>query len=279
MRQAERARQQRHEWPPLTTTAEYQAEARSETPIIRLFGLRDSAVLNPEIINRRFKRHCEYFGVTAWKLKATLVTAVILVSVVLAGTVFVYNVGQVETRSMGANPFGQAAIALVGAVVFSTGLAGAYFLIQKWQRAYTTVWVYETNDPVEAWRTTGVLHCFLPRLGFVDAREGDYYSGPTRASGPQQGMVHLDLDEGKRIVDMDNIAECYGLPASKSTFTEVPAREAYDLLETAAEAGTLKRGIGRSKAAKLFQENWAWILTLVEGVMMFFMATGGGGQV
>ena len=200
-----------------------------------------------------------------------MVAGVITVSIGLSALIYFYAAGQTETRSMGANPLMEATIAAIASLFFSIAVCYGLLLIIKWNKAYVSVWVFENADKVDAWRTTGVLKCYLPRLGFIDAREGDFFSGPSRMSGPEHGMVHLELPYGQRIVDMQHIKECYGLQASHSTFTEVPARETYDLLERTVEAGNLKRGMNRSKMAKFMADNWVWIIMVVEGIMIFLM--------
>ena len=261
-------------WPVLETTAEYQEEARAEQPLIKMFGRYDSAFRHPGVLHRRFKRHCEYFGVSDTGVKWTLGLLVLGLTAGISFASFIYNASQAESRSMQTDPLTQSLLFGVVALVICTGFAVVYLMSHWWRRSYTTIYVYEATDPIEKWRTTNILHTTLPRLAFVDGRQGDFFSGPTRKSGPQSGIVHLDLKEGAEIVKMNDITECYHLEAGRSTFTEVPARETYDLIETSVEAGEIHGERGKSKVAKMLRENWPWILSGIEVVIIFFMASG-----
>ena len=263
--------------PVLTTAAEYQKEAREDRPVIRFMGLNDSAIMpmGQHVVERRYKRHCEFFAAGDWVKVALLWLIWLVISVGVFVFFFLYEAGQMETRSLQGDPLINAAVAVVAATFGFIAFAKAKRLLDKWHAAYAKVYVFETADLVDDWRTTGVLTTFLPRLAFIDNREGDYFSGPSRQSGPNTGLVHLALPHGKKIVDMQGVMDCYGLPASKSSFTEVPARETYDLLQRTVEAGQLRRGLGKNKAMKFVTENWAWILSAINGMIILFLSGAG----
>ena len=259
----------------LEDVRDYQDEARMETPILNLFSGRYSAIRHPGVLMRRYKRHCQFFGVnTQWHLWAMAVVCLIL-SVMIWVVAFMYESGQVQTRSMGANPVATAFLA-AGAILVLSALCCALIRLQMmWSASYAPVWIFENADEVEDWRTTGVVQTYLPRLAFIDASGGDFFSGPTRSSGPRQGLVHLMLPVGREATTLRHIRECYSLGRSSSTFTEVPARETFDLLERTIQAGELARGIGKGKLGKLLNEQWPWIVTTLALLLMFF-ASGAG---
>ena len=261
--------------PILNTVAEYQAEARAETPIIRFWGWHNSAILNPVVLNRRYERHCEFFAMAHKVQKAVMVGAVVVWASACAGFAFYYGTANAETLSKGTNPILEGLLAGGVGVVTGWSLCWVIRVFTKWNAAYGPAWIFERSDVLETWRTTGLLGVYLPRLAFVDSSEGDYFSGPTRESGPRTGIVSLELPVGARIADCRSITACYSMAASQSTFTEVPAREAYDLIQRAVAVGNLKRGLRKSKLEKLLADNWPWIVAVVNAIIIFFMTSSG----
>ena len=244
-------------------------------PLIRFFGWKNSALLNPKVLNRRYERHCDFFAMSHKIQKAVMVVAVVVWAVVCGGFAYFYGAANAETLSKGTNPIMEGLLALGVGVLSGWGLCWTIRIFTKWNTAYGPAWIYERSDDVEVWRTTGLLGVYLPRLAFVDSSEGDYFSGPTRESGPRTGIVSLELPVGERLVDCAPLTSCYTMKASHSSFTEVPARETYDLIQRAVAVGDLKRGIGKSKLEKLLADNWPWIVAVVNAIIIFFMTSSG----
>ena len=228
--------------------------------------------MSPGVVNRRYRRHCEFFNASG---TVTLMVMTLLgIAVSIGGYIFLYTYTEGNAAmSTGGSPW-------VTASIFTGPITGVYALIcwavrlvQKWNACYAEVYVFEAADKLQPWKTTGLLKTFLPRLAFVDVQKGDFFSGPTKESGARTGSIHLALPEGERIVNLSGQRELYDLQPSRSQFTEVPARETYDILEMAVAIGQLKARIGKSKLAKMLSENGAWLVTAGNAVFIFFMVS------
>ncbi|MCE2458857.1 MAG: hypothetical protein J4G14_13770 [Dehalococcoidia bacterium] len=260
---------------PLDTAAEYAAEARAETPVIRMAGWRHSALMHPNVVARRYKRHNQFFGNLG--IKAPLVIIGSCASIVVAVAIFVYIGASAQTGlSLETNPLAESILSGLGSSFFAALIGMGIWISYRFKKAYLEVRVFERKVQTQEWNTTGQLRLWLPRLAFIDgAEDGDYFSGPTRRSGAREGGVNLDLLPGKRIVDIETYAEVFDLKPSVSTFTEVPQRQTYQWMQECVDAGTLARFAGKSKLGKLLQENIVWIITGIELVLIFFMVMGG----
>ena len=266
MRQRRRSLRMREyrEWmPPLDTPHEYAEEARQEKPLLRLYGLHDSALLNRKIVRRRYQRHREFFANGDWKWRVGLPVGMALLWAVITAALYFYTVYDIESRASlrPRDPIVETSIGAIVSSAFSVLMGAALSQWHQWRLTYAQVYVFEQSDTVDYWRTTGCLLVPLPRLAFVDrADDGDFFSGPTRRSGVQYGIIHLDLPVGRAITSIRSIDELYALSPSHSTFTDVPARQTYGMLMSAVEAGERLQRLGKNKALQTLTENAPWLV-------------------
>lgn len=256
----------RQKLPSLTTIPQYREEARQAKHLVKVMGGPHSGFANRAVVEERWRRNAEFFG-----LSTRIYTVVPFVSMLAVGLVIgvIVTFRSMTILSVAATeymPFVYGAV--TGSAGSLSGFLVAWILLTfwKWKAAYCAVWVFESADREEPWRTTSVLKVYMPRLAFVNEEGLDYFTGPTRESGARDGVVHLKMPEQRRITSLRHMDELFDLEAARSEFTEVPARECYQLLERAVRIGILRRDLGVSKWQQFLSENWPWILT---GIFMF----------
>ena len=260
---------------PLNSAAEYAAEARAETPIIRMSGWRYSALMHPNVVGRRYKRHNQFFGNLGVKVAILIFLTCAAIVAAVAFMVYIGTASQTG-YTIKSNPVVESLLSAVIAAITCVFIGLGIWVSYQFKKAYLEVFVFERKNETEKWNTTASLGLWLPRLAFIaSSQDGDYFSGPTRHSGAREGSVNLDLPLGNRVVDMKSYAEVFGLKPSISTFTEVPQRQCYQFMQECVDAGTLARFAGKSKLAKLLAENVVWIMTGICWLITFFIVMGG----
>ena len=262
------------QYPTLSTAAEYQAEARLDPPLIRFFGAKaGSAIRNRQLLTRRYRRHKEWFGIDAipWRLPLLYLIGVALaVGPAWAGWLLVDSRAHMPAAPhpiTGAISGGTMGMALAGLVIVFI------WWMYQWNKLSGPAVVWERADKDRPWHTTGVLLTRVCRLAFLvqPAKQASVWSGPTRLAGPQHGIVNLELQVGKRLEELEGVTDLYDLPAAVSTWSEVPAREAYSLFIQAIRAGhKLRRArLARNKG---LTEIWPVVVFIIELLIVFLQA-------
>ena len=261
------------------TLEEFQQAAREETPLLRFFGFSHSGIFNRSVMKRRWLHHQAFFGGFPWMQHAIIWGISLFVIASVTAFIFFVSWSMYDPRAaeagtrMARNPIIDAGIACAMISVATLMSMELLRLRLRWTAMYCDVFVFECADKLDEWKTTGMLQTVAPRLAFIDPAV-DYFTGPTRSAGPRRGVVNLTMEPGQRLTDLKSYRDIFDLAPAKSDFTEVTARQIYDVIADSAEAGEMERDADRSKYQKLVGQHWPWVCLAVSLIVMLFQASG-----
>ena len=213
-------------------------EARNARPLLREFGIRDSALRHPVETNIRYLRMSHYLGKLTMKpyfiqLVLTFVTALV------AGGMFTFG----PTQQNEELALGKMAFFIVGfcfGLLFGTAVGYTARTMSQFWVAYGYARIAQKVLENGIRRTVAVYELPLLRLAFADRHGEQIFSGVEERSGFANGRMNLETDvELAKVTDPRVFYQPGVVRPCVSTFTGVNATRRHSLIATAKVAGTI----------------------------------------
>ena len=218
------------------------AEAQMHRPLLREFGLRDSALRHPADVNHRYLRTAGYLGKIPmkpyiWQLICTLVPPILFAIGFMA---FAPATDHTTTTTVELPSWFYAIIGAFSGAFFGIPMGYGIRVASQFWTAHGFARIAQKVVEHGKRRTVAVLELPLPRLAFADRHDERIFSGTEDRSGFANGQMNLETEMNlQALTDVRELFLPGVLRASNSSYTGVNTTRRHSLNSQAKQAGQI----------------------------------------
>ena len=256
----------------LETVEDYAKEARREKPLISFWGFHQQAgIWNRRVVNRRYRRHCEYYAIFDWKWK---LAPLAVIGLAVAGFALGYWWAEVEAARPGnIRPRYPMFEGILGTLLMGGLSAFMLFsreLLRRWNFFMADVIAFEFADPDNALIVTNWYEARLATLGFAD-RKNFVFAGPKLSAYAARPLIFLKLEPGKLVEDIKTPADVFALESLVPTYRTGPPEETWSILLKGLELGKFLKLKHEDELERMIRETAPWVMIGLGWLFIFLM--------
>ena len=222
------------------TVAELGDEARASRPLLRVAGVRDSAIFHASAASRQYLRTMFFVGAVPVKPYLLQYLVVVLGAIGLGG-LMMFGPGFDDTQQLEASRTLYAIVGAMFGVPMGLGVGYSARAAVMYGAAYSTARVAQKfTETTTQRRTVAIYEVPLLRMAFADRPSERLFSGIEGQSGFVNGRMNLETDlDLSTVTDPRMLYEPGAVRPCESSFTGVNTARRHALNAMAKEAGRL----------------------------------------
>ena len=222
------------------TVAELGEEARATRPLLRVAGIRDSAIFHANVASRQYLRTMFFVGAVPIKPYLLQYFVVVLAAAGLGG-LMMFGPGFSDTQELAASKELYALVGAIFGIPMGLGIGYSIRATAMFGSAYATARVAQKVTEISSQRrTVAIYEVPLLRMAFSDRPSERLFSGVEGQSGFTNGRMNLETDlDLSTVTDPRMLYEPGAVRPCESSFTGVNTARRHALNAMAKEAGRL----------------------------------------